>query len=105
MRVIRKIADAIKNIKRKQQQKKYNFVFNLGYRYFLDCDFEDLKRHLGQKDELDIPDFLNDFKRKSLAHYLTCMQMKKIMDCNALNRCYKKAKEFAKQHKVLAQGL
>lgn len=105
MRVFRRIIDVIKNIKRKNEQKKYNFVFNLGYRYFLDCEIEDLKRHLEQKDEIDIPDFLNDFKRKSLAHYLTCMQIKKIMDNNALNHCYKSAKKYAKQHRILAQGL
>ena len=100
MRVIRKIADVIKNIKRKQQQKKYNFVFNLGFKYFYD-----IQETTDVSSEVDIPEFLNDFKRKCLAQYLTARQMKLIMDSNSLNHCYKSAKKFARQHKVLAQGL
>lgn len=105
MLVVKKIINAIKNIKREHEQKKFNFVFDLGYRYFCDCEIKDLQRHLGQKDEIDIPDFLNDFKKKCLAQYLTARQMKLIIDSNSLNHCYKSAKKFARQHKVLAQGL
>lgn len=103
MSVIRKIADVIKNI------KKYNFVFDLGYRYFCDCQIKDLERHYSNTTYstkgVNIPDFLNDFKKKCLALYLTARQMKLIMDSNSLNRCYKSAKKFAKQHKLLTQGL
>lgn len=101
MRVIKKITDAIKRIQKKNQQKKYNYVFELGYRYFY--DIQETQTDSG----INIPDFLvaDDLNRKCKAHYLTSIQMKKIMDNNALNYCYKSAKKYAKQHKLLAQGL
>lgn len=104
MRVIRRIIDAIKRIQKRNEQIKYNFVFNLGYRYFCDCQIEDLERHYcnttNSAKGADIPDFLNDFKKKCLAQYLTARQMKLIMDSNSLNHCYKSARKFAKLHKI-----
>ncbi len=98
MRVVKRIIEVIRNFKRKQEQKKYNFVFNLGFKYFYD-----IQETQSVKDEVNIPDFLDDFKRKSLAQYLTAKQMKKIMDNNSLNHCYKSAKKYAKENKILVQ--
>lgn len=96
---MKKIINAIMEIKRRNQEKKYGYIYQLGYRYFYD-----IQQPYRSTNSIDIPEFMHEFKRKNLAAYLTTRQMKKIMDSNSLNHCYKAAKKFAKENNILMQG-
>lgn len=93
--LLQRIFNAIATIKKREQQKKYDFVFKLGYRYFYD-----IQEPYKADNTLDIPEFMYEFRRRNIAAQKTIRQMKKILEKNLLNYCFKSAKKFAKLHKI-----
>ena len=95
--IINQLKKAIRKANELRQQRKIKFLQIHIYNDFLNQITK--KEYFSKSGEVDIPEFLKVARRKNYAQVETDKTIKKIVEENRVDECYKNCKKFLRRNK------
>lgn len=95
--IINQIKKAIQKANKLSQKRKIEFLRTYIFIDFLNQIIK--KEYFSKSGEVDIPEFLKVARRKNYAQVETDKTIKKIVEENRVDECYKNCKKFLRRNK------